>query len=83
MKFLVFSAHAEHALSERDLERAWIEATVASPDWRTTDPNDVRRERLYRAIPEREERVLRVVVEEEHDSIRIVTAFFDRRARRP
>lgn len=82
-KRLAYSAHASDAIGERELDIAWIVRTVRDPDWVVADPERPGVERRYRAIPEQGGRVLRVAVMEKPDEIRIITAFFDRRARRP
>jgi hypothetical protein len=82
-KPLRFTAHARVALEERLLERGWIERAVFEPEWQETDPNDPSVNRRFVALPERGGRVLRVVLVESATEIRILTAFLDRRARRP
>ncbi len=82
-KSIVFSAHAEQVIIERALERAWIEEAVTTADWTVPDPSDPTLERRFRTVPERDGRTLRVVCRENDDTIEIVTAFLDRRARRP
>jgi hypothetical protein len=67
---------------ERDLDAAWIERAAREPDWATPD-DDPELQRRYRVIPERNNRIIRVVCCENDDTIFVVTAFFDRRARRP
>ena len=83
MKFLVLSRHAETVLVERGLDMSWVRLALDQPDWREPDPSDPALERRFRVIPERGARILRVVCKEDDDSIRLVTAFFDRRARKP
>ncbi|MFC3076324.1 DUF4258 domain-containing protein [Shinella pollutisoli] len=83
LKLLRYSLHAETVIRERGLDRAWVEATVRAPDWRTDDPGGPDIERLYRSINALEGRVLRVVVVEASDEIRIISAFVDRGARKP
>ena len=83
MKPLRFTNHVLTAMAERNLDRSWIERTVRTPDWRELDPNDQAAERRFAAIPERGGRVLRVACVETATEIRILTAFLDRRARRP
>jgi len=82
-KPLRFTAHARVALEERLLERGWIERAVFEPEWQETDPNDPSVNRRFVALPERGGRVLRVALVESATEIRILTAFLDRRARRP
>lgn len=81
-KPVVFSAHAEHVMTERDLRREWIEAAAQNPDWVEPDPFDPAVERRFLPIPERQGRILRVACTENDDMIVVVTAFLDRDARR-
>jgi hypothetical protein len=53
------------------------------PDWTIPDPHRPGVERRFRAIPEFGGRVLRVACYETPVNIRILTVFFDRKARRP
>jgi hypothetical protein len=83
LKPIRYPAHALTAMRERELEAIWIERTVYDPDWVQLDPARPEVERRFRTIPERNGRVLRVAVVETPEEIRIVTAFLDRRARKP
>jgi hypothetical protein len=83
MPILRYSQHAEDSIVERELDRDWIERTVADPDWKVADPRNPGVERRFRAIPEFGGRILRVACLENADEIRILTAFFDRDARKP
>ena len=80
---LAYSAHVRDAIRERELESTWIVRTIRRPEWIMPYPRRPGVERRYRAIPEHGDRVLRVAAMEKPDEIRIITAFFDRRARRP
>lgn len=82
-KPLSWSEHAEDSLGERELERDWIEQTARDPDWTAPDRQHPDRKKRFKAIPAYDNRILRVVVVESPTEIRIVTAFFDRKARRP
>ncbi|MBL8537954.1 MAG: DUF4258 domain-containing protein [Hyphomonadaceae bacterium] len=82
-KRIVLTDHANVALIERSLEMAWIERTAREPEWTEPEPNDPTLERRFRAVPERNGRILRVVCSEDDATIVVVTAFLDRRARRP
>jgi hypothetical protein len=73
-----FTRHAEDMLAERNIERAWVELTVASPESVQADPKGPGVYRAYRRIPEHGGRFLRVVYTLAGEHIRIVTAFFDR-----
>ncbi len=83
MKLLHFTVHAETVISERQLDRAWIERTVREPEWTEADPAGPPTERRYRRIPERDDRIVRVICLETTTEIRIITAFLDRKARMP
>jgi hypothetical protein len=83
VKTVLLTAHAEFAAAERGIERAWIELTACQPEWTAPDPADAEVERRYRAIPQHGARVLRAACVETATEIRVVTVFFDRRARRP
>ena len=80
---IVLAHHAEVVMREREIARAWIERTLAAPDWDVEDPNDPALRRSYAAIAERGGRVLRVVYRTDETDIFVVTVFFDRGARRP
>ena len=77
-----FTKHALEAISARDLVVDWIEAAVSAPDWIEPDPRHPDRTRSYKAIAECDARVLRVVHRPEADDIVVITAHFDRGARR-
>jgi hypothetical protein len=76
-----FSVHTEKRATERGIGRAWIEQTVLAPDWTRPDP-DPALTRAYKAIPENGGRVLRVVFRPDGAAIRVITAHFDRGAKR-
>ncbi len=82
-KVLVFTVHAETVLAERSLPRYVVELAARAPDWTRPDPNDPLLEHRFRQLPDYGDRVLRVVCLEDAHKIRIVTAFLDRRARKP
>lgn len=82
-KPIVLTDHAKVAMAERAIEFAWVERTVHEPEWTEPEPSDPALERRFRAVPERDGRILRVVCGEDDAMITIVTAFLDRRARRP
>ena len=76
------TAHVALRIAERRLALAWIEATLAAPDWTAPD-RDPALMRAFRSIPDYGGRVLRVVHRREGADIFVVTAHFDRGARRP
>jgi hypothetical protein len=69
-------------MHDRHIERAWVEATVAVQDWSERDPDFPERTHSYKVIPEFGGRVLRVVHFMSDDDIVVITAHFDRSARR-
>ena len=82
-KPIVLTNHAARAFRERELRLEWIEAAARSCQWSRPDPQGNGIEQRFRAIPEYENRVLRVACLETAAEIRILTAFFDRKAKRP
>ena len=78
---LQLTRHVARRVEERHLLLTWIEAAVFAPDWTTQDP-DPSLTRSFKSIAEAGGRVLRVVHRPDGADIRVVTAFFDRGARR-
>jgi hypothetical protein len=74
--------HAQEAIDLRDINFAWIEAAVSSPDLVEADRRHPDCTRSYKVIVEYGGRVLRVVHRAEGDDIEIITAHFDRGAER-
>lgn len=81
-KTLNYTEHAEDMLVEREIERDWVEQTIARPDAVEPDPRRPGITLAFRAIGECEGRILRVVYAETDEEIRIVTTYFDRARRR-
>lgn len=81
-KHLVLTAHAQTRLQERRLDPTWVEDTARTPDWTEPEPGDATLQRRFRAIPQAEGRILRVVCSETETTIRVISAMFDRDARR-
>jgi hypothetical protein len=82
-KPLHFTTHVEGALAERKLLREWVERVVRFPDWTKPDASDRSVELRFGVIAERDGRIMRVPVVETDREIRILSAFLDRRAKRP
>ena len=82
-KPIQLTAHAAAAIAERKLLLRWIEEAARNPEWIEADPKWTHVERRFRAIPEYGNRILRAACLETLTETRIVTAFFDRKARRP
>jgi uncharacterized DUF497 family protein len=81
-KRLVWTAHARIRLQERRFDPTWVEATARNPDWTEPEPHDDALQRRFRAILQAEGRILRVVCAETETTIRVISAMFDRNARR-
>ena len=82
MKPIALSAHAERRIRERDLSMSWVEAAVRAPLWVETDSKDAMVQRRFRPISQFGGRILRVACIETIGEIRIISAMFDRHARR-
>lgn len=82
-KRLLFTDHARIVIEERELKSAWVESAATSPDWEQVDPTRPGVVRRFLAVPERDGRILRVALVETPEEIRILSAFLDRRARKP
>ena len=82
-KPLFLTQHAWDAVEERELDMDWLERTARKPDWAVADPRRPGVERRFRRIPEFGNRVLRAACYETTTEIRMLTVFFDRKARPP
>jgi uncharacterized DUF497 family protein len=80
-KPLRYTQHSLDVMREREIELAWVERTVARPQWCEPDPFDSAVERRFAAVPERTGRYLRVACVETSAEIRIISAFLDRSAK--
>jgi hypothetical protein len=74
--------HAERELRRRAIEPDWVRAAIAAPDRTEADPRDPSLTRSFKAVAAFGNRVLRVVHRPDGDDILVVTAHFDRGARR-
>jgi hypothetical protein len=77
----LLTQHAKDALAERGIALEWMERVLDSPEKTEPDPHDPQLVHHLGKIPEHENRVLRVILNKQVDPVRIVTVFFDRRAR--
>lgn len=74
------SAHTQDMLKERDIPEEWLWRTIDSPDYENTgDDNNIH---YFKSISEHKGRILHVVVNPHVSPKKVVTVFFDRRARR-
>jgi Domain of unknown function (DUF4258) len=76
-----FSTHALDMLKEREIPERWVRDAIDNPDW-TSDGIDGNAHH-YKSVPERGGRFLHVVINARVLPAKVVTIFFDRRARRP
>jgi len=79
---LIFTDHARDRMTVRQIEPAWVEATVDHPERSEPDPHDPALTRAWRRIPEFGGRILRVVFRREGGDIVVVSTVFDRGAAR-
>jgi hypothetical protein len=75
------SGHAREMLKERNIHEEWVRRTLDEPDWEKPARDDT--VHYFKRIPEHQERFLRVVVDPKVRPAKVITVFFDRRARRP
>jgi hypothetical protein len=78
---LSLTSHATTVIAEREIEHAWLERAVASPDRTEVDRLDPLLTHALRRVPERDDRVLRVVYNANISPPLVITAYFDRRQR--
>lgn len=74
------SAHTKDMLKEREISEEWVWLTIDKFDWKNIgEDNNIH---YFKSITEHEERILHVVVNPHVSPQRVVTVFFDCRARR-
>ncbi len=78
----VLTKHAETMLRERGIARDWVRQTLRHPQWTERDKSNRILRHALRAISERGGLILRVVYDPTSEPRRVITVFFDRRARR-
>jgi hypothetical protein len=76
------SKHTADEMNRRGIALAYIAAVIAAPERSMIDPKDAALTRSFRAIPDFGNRVLRVVHRPDGPDIFVVTAHWDRGARR-
>jgi hypothetical protein len=79
---IILSQHLAAELSEKKLTVAYIEAAVLAPDW-TRPGRWAGSSEAFKAIPEFGNRVVRVAHRPMGPDIFVITAYWDRGARRP
>jgi hypothetical protein len=78
-----FTLHAETMLIERAIARDWAEQVLNAPEWEEPDLSNPSHKRAFGAIAEAGGKILRIVYTEQAGEKRVITLFFDRRAKRP
>ena len=74
--------HAAEMIADRRISSAWLDITIATPDWTEVDPRDAALTRSFRTFAQFGGRVLRVVHRRDGTDILVITAYFDRDAKR-
>jgi len=75
---LIFTDHALGRIAKRQLQRAWVENVVGSPERIEADKNDPELEHRLGIVPELADRVLRVIVSKTEPK-RVITVHVDRK----
>lgn len=78
----ILSRHTESEMAGRGILPAYIDAALASPDWTAPDPTRPGVTRSFKAIPAFGGRVLRVAHRPQGDDVFVITATWDRGAKR-
>ena len=73
--------HARDALEKRRIPLEWMERALTAPEWVEQDAVDPTLEHRIAHIAEFGGRAIRVIVNCRVSPLRIVTVYFDRRAR--
>jgi Domain of unknown function (DUF4258) len=79
---LHLTAHVRAMLAERGLDTEWVLRTLRSPLRIEPDRSRPGVWLAFGRVPEADDRILRVVYTDAENERRVITAFFDRRARR-
>jgi len=74
------STHIRDMLKERNIPEEWLWRSVNDPDWENAGED--KNIHYFKSIIEHGGRILHVVVNPRVSPKKVVTAFFDRRARR-
>ncbi|MBU1626149.1 DUF4258 domain-containing protein [bacterium] len=76
----VLTTHAREMLKQRNILEEWVLRTVFNPDWENIGQDD--NTHYFKEIIEFENRVLHVIMNPNVRPKKVVTVFFDRKARR-
>jgi hypothetical protein len=76
----ILSVHVQDMLKEREIPEEWVWRTINNPDLENKgDDNNIH---YFKSIPENGGRILHIVVNPHVSPKKVVTVFFDRKARR-
>lgn len=75
---LLYTQHALQRMAKRQIEAAWVERTIVSPERTEPDEYDPTLEHLLSVVPEVANRVLRVIVSKAQPR-RVISVYLDRR----
>lgn len=76
----VLSGHAQDMLKERGIQEDWVRRTIDSSDWKSEGKDN--NMHYFKTIDEHGGRILHVIVNPHASPKKVVTVFFDRKARR-
>jgi len=80
MEKFIFSLHAINVLKERKIKEELVLETIKNPDWENFGKdNNIH---YFKVIPEHGNKVLHVIVNPHQLPKKIITAYFDRKARK-
>jgi Domain of unknown function (DUF4258) len=74
--------HAAERMRQYGIPGEWVEATIEQPAWTQADPFQPGVTRSFREIAQREGRILRVAHRQAGDDVLVLSAHFDRGAKR-
>lgn len=75
-----FSKHALDMLKERNILEEWVNLTIDNSDWYGVGED--KNVHYFKSIKEHGDRILHVIVNPNVSPAKVVTVFFDRKARR-
>ncbi|MEW6571862.1 MAG: DUF4258 domain-containing protein [Nitrospirota bacterium] len=80
MQEIILSGHTRDMLKERNIPEEWVMRTINEHDWEYTGED--KNIHYFKSIPEYGGRILHVIINPYGSPQKVVTVFFDRRARR-
>jgi hypothetical protein len=80
---IILSQHLHAALDRKRLKVAYVEAAIAAPDWTLPDRRWSGVTVSFKAIPEFGHHIVRVAHRATEADVFVITAYWDRGARRP